>query len=142
MLYLQELAKQGPQQKYITVSARLPTFIGAPCALNVKYWVEAHEDSYFIHLEVQGELTVVCQRCMQDFTLNYKNPTTIAVARSDQRAEQLLEQHECIVSSNWQVNLEDLVVDDLHLYVPQAHNEIEDCDQEINQFLTGKAESY
>jgi uncharacterized protein len=40
------------------------------------------------------------------------------------------------------VDLEDLVVDDLHLYVPQFHQETNDCDQEINQFLTGKDESY
>ena len=142
MLYLQELAKQDAQQKQITVMERLPSFVAAPCQLNVGYQVEAKDDFYLIHLTVQGELTIICQRCMHEFQLSYKNPTTIAVARSDERAEQLLEQYECIVSTNWQVSLEDLVIDDLHLYAPQFHQEIKDCDQEINQFLTGKDESY
>lgn len=142
MLYLQELAKQGTQHKQLTVTERLPSFVVAPCQLDVTFQVELKEDFYLIHLEVKGDLTVVCQRCMNEFKLDYNNPTVVAVARSDERAEQLLEQYECIVSSNWQVSLDDLVVDDLHLYVPQFHQEIKDCDEEINQFLTGKVESY
>jgi len=142
MLYLQELAKQGSQHQHVTVRERLPSFIVTPCLLDVAYQIEAKEDFYLIHLEVQGELTIICQRCMQEFKLSYSNPTIIAVARSDERAEQLLEQYECIVSSNWQVNLEDLVVDDLHLYAPQFHHEIKDCDEEINRFLTGEVDSY
>jgi uncharacterized protein len=142
MLYLQELAKQDTHHKQIIVTERLPSFVSAPCQLEVTYQVEAQDNFYLIHLKVMGELTIICQRCMNEFKLSYNNPTTIAVARSDERAEQLLEQYECIVSSNWQVSLEDLVVDDLHLYVPQFHQEIKDCDQEINQFLTEKVESY
>ena len=93
-------------------------------------------------MEVSGELTVQCQRCIQEFNLKYNNSTTIAVTRNDERAEQLLEHYECIVSTNYQVNLEDLIIDELHLYVPQFHEETRDCDEEVNQFLTEKTESY
>lgn len=142
MLYLQDLAKQGLQHKKMSITKRLPSFISAPCALDVAYRVEAKDDYFLLHLDVKAELIIICQRCMQEYNLTYNNDTTIAAARSDERAEQLLEHYECIVSSNWQVNLEDLVVDELHLYAPQFHTDIKDCDEEINQFITEKNESY
>jgi uncharacterized protein len=136
MLYLQELAKQGQQSKTVTLTERVPHFIATPCELNVNYHVETREDFYLINLEVRGELTLLCQRCMDDFNYSYENNTIIAVCRDDARAEQLLERYECIVASNLQVSLEDLIIDELHLYAPQFHPEIEDCGNEINQFLT------
>lgn len=142
MLYLQELAKHGPHNQEITLIERLPSFLASPCHLNVTYQVEPKDDFYLIHLEVRGELEVTCQRCLNEFKLMYNNPTTIAVTRNDERAEQLLEHYECIVSTNYQVNLEDLVVDELHLYVPQFHEETKDCDRDVNQFLTEKTASY
>lgn len=141
MLYLQDLAKQDQQHKKICVTERLPSFIVAPCSLDVAYQVEAKEDYHLIHLKVSSTLTINCQRCMHEVQLDYNNATTIASARNEERAEQLLEQYECIVSSNWQVSLEDLVVDELHLYAPQFHPEINDCDEEINHFLTEKNEA-
>ena len=142
MLYLPEVVKHDPQQKKITINERLPSFIASPCQLNVLYDVKAEEGFYLINLEVNGELVVLCQRCLQEFNLTYNNQTKIAVARNDERAEQLLEHYECIVSTNHQVELEDLVIDELHLYVPQFHEETKDCDEEVNQFLIGQTESY
>lgn len=142
MLYLQELAKHGLQSKEVSLSERLPSFILAPCTVAVTYQAEPKEDFYLISLNVSGELTIICQRCMNEFKLQYNNPTTIAVTRDDGRAEQLLEHYECIVSNNYQVNIDDLVVDELHLYAPQFHEETKDCSEEVNQFLNEKTESY
>lgn len=142
MLHLPEMAKQDQQSKVVTIDERLPNFLIPPCHLNITYHVDAKDDYYLIHLQVVGNLNIACQRCMQEFPLSYDNHTTIAICRSDERAEQLLEYYECIVSSNWQVDLEELIIDELHLYVPQFHPEINDCDNEINQFLTGKIETY
>lgn len=141
MLHLPEMAKYGQQDKLITVNERLPVFL-APCHLTVNYNVEAKDDYYLIHLGVSGDLNITCQRCMDEFNFSYKNATIIAVCRNDERAEQLLEQYECIVSSNWQVDLEELIIDELHLYVPPFHPEINDCNNEINKFLTEKNETY
>lgn len=142
MLYLQELAKHGSQNQQLTLKERLPSFLASPCHVNVTFQVEPKEDFYLINLEVSGELVVTCQRCMNEFNLMYNNPTTIAVTRNDERAEQLLEHYECIVSMNYQVNLDDLIIDELHLYVPQFHEETKDCDGDVNQILTEKTESY
>jgi uncharacterized protein len=142
MLNMQELAKQSQHTKTMLIKERLPDFINTLCQVDVTYQVEAKDNFYLINLRVQGELNISCQRCMNEFQLSYDNPTVIAVCRNDERAEQLLEHYECIVSSNWQVELEDLVSDELHLYVPQFHQEINECDHEINQFLTPQIEAY
>lgn len=142
MLYLPEIIKLDLQTKTFTFHSRLPDFIVAPCEVTVTYHAEAKDDFYLMHLKVQGNLLVLCQRCMQEFPFPYDNETVIAVFRSDERAEQMLEHYECIVSSNGKVDLEELVIDELHLYAPQCHPEINDCDSEINQFLAGKNESY
>ncbi len=142
MLHLQEMAKQGQQTKTVKLMERLPSFITAPCQLTVNYHVQADDDYYLIHLETSGELTIHCQRCMQELPMQYNNQTTIAVCRSDERAEQLLEFYECVVSTNWQVDLVELITDELYLYAPQFHPEIEDCDSEINQILSAKIDTY
>ena len=137
MLHLPDMAKQGHQVKLLTIDDRLPSFLRAPCHLSVTYSIEANDDFYLLHLRVLGELNSICQRCLQEFHFSYDNPTNIAVCRSDERAEQLLEQYECVVSTNFQVDLEELIIDELHLYAPQVHPLVKDCDSEINKFITG-----
>lgn len=142
MLHLQDLAKQGQQTKALILKERLPDFLSPPCHLNVAYQVDAKDKFYLIHLSVAGDLNIICQRCMQEFTFHYDNKTEIAVCRNDEKAEQLLEHYECIVSETGQVALDDLVIDELHLYVPLFHPLITDCDSEINEILTTKNETY
>lgn len=142
MLHLPDLAKQGQHTRKIVINERLPDFIAAPCELEVIFQVKAEDNFYLINLQVRGELTITCQRCVHEFNLNYDNSTVVAVARSDERAEQLLEHYECIVASNWQVSLDDLIIDELHLYPPQFHQQISDCSAEVNEFLTEKIETY
>ncbi|HHJ0475419.1 TPA: DUF177 domain-containing protein, partial [Legionella pneumophila] len=136
MMHLQELAKHGQQEKEVILNERLPSFVSPGCHLHASYHIEAKDDFYLIHLRVQGNLNSICQRCMENFTVCYNNSTVIAVCRSDERAEQLLSQYECLVSSNWQVDLNELIIDELHLYAPQVHPDINECANEINEILT------
>jgi uncharacterized protein len=142
MLHLPDSAKQAHQVKLVTLGERLPVFLSDPCHLTISYHVDANDGYYLIHMNVSGNLNITCQRCMEQFISYYNNDTTIAVCRTDERAEQLLEQYECIVASNWQIDLEELVIDELHLYAPPFHPEINDCDSEINEILTVKNETY
>jgi uncharacterized protein len=141
MLHLQDLAKQEQHTKEITLKERLPQFVTVPCTLNVRYHVEAKDDYYLIHLHVEGALHLQCQRCLDEFDYHYDNNTLIAACKSDERAEELLEHYECIVSPTFQITLDDLIIDELHLYAPQFHPELTDCSSAITQFLTGKNES-
>ena len=141
MFHLPDMAKQGQRNKTITISERLPHFVTKACELHVTYQVEAKDNFYLVNLHVNGELQLQCQRCLEEFNYPYDNNTVIAVCRDEERAEQLLEHYECIVSPNLQITLDDLIIDELHLYAPQFHPEITECSSEINQFLTDKNDS-
>ncbi|MBI2786490.1 MAG: DUF177 domain-containing protein [Legionella longbeachae] len=137
MQYLQEMIKQGLQTKIITLNERLPFFIISPCQLQVNYQVEAKDDFYLLDLHAKGELHIQCQRCLDEFNFPYNNSTEVAICRSDERAEQVQELYECIVSENLQLSIEEILIDELHLYVPQFHPNTNDCNSEINQILVG-----
>lgn len=137
MLHLQEMIKYGQQANTVTLSERLPTYLAAPCQLQVTYQVEMKDDFYLIQLHVTADLAVQCQRCLGEFIYPYDNRTEVAVCSTDERAEQVLEHYECIVSANFQVRLEDVLIDELHLYAPQFHYEMNECNSETNQILMG-----
>lgn len=134
MLYLQDLAKQREQTTNLIITERLPAFLLAPCSLTVRYHVEAKDNFYLIHMHTTGLINVVCQRCLNAFVNSFDNQTEIAVCQSYEQTKLLL-QYECIVSNNWQVVLEDLITDELHLYVDQFHFDKNDCDSEIIKIL-------
>lgn len=136
MLNLHDLVKQETQNKTVTLSDRLPHYLSSPCEVTARYQAKIKDDFYLLELHVSGALTVTCQRCMEDYDLAYDNMTQLAVCRTDERAEQLLEHFECVVSKNGSIELEELIIDELHLYVPHFHPEISDCSSEVNQFLT------
>ncbi len=142
MLHLQDLAMQKEHTRKLTLSERLPDFLLAPCVLDVTYGVQAEDDFYLIHLRVDGVITLLCQRCMHEFSYPYTNQTTIAVCSTETRAEALLEHYECVVSSDGLVALEDLIIDELHLYVPQNHPDIQQCDEDVTHILNGNNETY
>lgn len=136
MLNLHDLVKQDAQNKIFTLSDRLPHYLSSPCEVTARYQATIEDNFYLLELQVSGAFTVTCQRCMEDYNLPYDNMTKLAICRTDERAEQLLEHYECVVSNNGFIELEELIIDELHLYIPHFHPEISDCSSEVNQFLT------
>lgn len=141
MLHLHELAKQSSQERQVTLESRLPAHVISPCVLKVTYQVKAFDNYYLLKLETQGDLHLVCQRCLQAFDYAYINASQIAICQTDERANQLQEQYECIVSPHYQVQLSELITDELHLYSPQFHSEMKDCGSDILRILSENGES-
>ncbi|TAL64053.1 MAG: metal-binding protein [Legionella sp.] len=139
MLHLNDLVKQDQHTKELSITERLPSYIATPCHVKVTYQVEAKDKFYLIRMNVCGDLTISCQRCLDEFVFPYENQTEIAACRTDERAEQLLEMYECVVAPMDQVDLTDLVVDELHLYAPLFHAQASDCADEITQIFNEKS---
>lgn len=143
MLRLQELSQQqGLSHQNFTLDQRLPLFIKGPCDLTVAYEVKAEQGFYLLNLRTKGLLALTCQRCMEEFSLTYENATILAVCEQEARAEELLADYECIVSAKGQIDLKELLIDELHLYAPQTHEDQSLCDDEINRILMGTIETY
>lgn len=130
-----DAAKAGPQNVKIELQQRLPAYVAGPCVLDCQFKVIAVENYYLITLDIDSVVSVICQRCLGEFNHHYINQTTLAVCASDEIAEKLMELYECVVSSDGHIELEELLTDELHLYVPEFHSDIENCDQEINRFI-------
>lgn len=141
-LHLATLAKQGISEQPLTLKERLPAYIHGPLHLMTQYQVEAKQDYFVLKLHVSGELLIDCQRCMDAFSIPYQNTTELALVKTDERAEQLLSQYECVLCPTGQIDLADLVIDELYLYAPLFHLEEKDCNEEIRQIIAHNNETY
>ena len=138
---LKTYAKQsGLQHVVIKLQERLPEPIHSPCELSCDFHVVGYGDYYLLTLEVAGELTVSCQRCLQAFQHEYRNKSQLAVCVNDTVAEALMEHFECIVADDDQVDLADLLADELYLFSPEVHDDFASCDTEISQLIGGQDE--
>jgi uncharacterized protein len=124
-------AHSASQQVSITVSERLPYHIVSDCTLNCDYFVRAFADYYVLTLEVSGIIPIHCLRCLEVFKYNYSNHTELALCRDEAMAENLMESYECIVCNQDEADLACILTDELHLYVPEKHPDLIDCNHEI-----------
>jgi uncharacterized protein len=133
-------AKARQQNTTVELKERLPAHIVLPCQVACQFVVKSFYRYYLITLKADSILTLICQRCLKEFTYHYRNQTELAVCDSDKMAEQLMDQYECIVSPNELVDLNELLTDELHLYGPEFHPQVSDCNNEVSRFInTGKS---
>jgi uncharacterized protein len=66
--------------------------------------------------------------------------TLLAVCQNDIQAETLMEQFECVVAVDSQINLLEVLADDLHLFAPEKHTHLADCNPEIRQWIVEQDE--
>lgn len=120
---------------YVDIDKRLPASLQGPFKIQCNYSL-IHCDSYYLlNLEVKGDITVICQRCLDGFNYPYFSKNVIAICNTDEQAEQLMENYDAVVADNNQIDLREIVTDELHLYAPEFHQEITQCNEEINKFI-------
>lgn len=129
-------AKQaGSKRIVVHLQERLPERIDSPCELNCDFSILNRGDYYLLSLHVKGRLAVTCQRCLDVFEHLYDHQSEIAICADDVLAERLMKQFECIVALQDEIDLMDIVTDGLHLYVPEKHSDIMDCNKEIKHWI-------
>ncbi|RMX18404.1 metal-binding protein [Legionella jordanis] len=139
LVNLKNLAAQNEETSVnLELEERLPPQLLGPCQITCHFSVQRVDNYYVLDLSVNSNLTSVCQRCLKEFSYPYNNQTRLAIVDSEAMADRLMEQYECVVSDGYQVNLKELVTDELHLYAPQMHDKISDCDSEMKHFIVGE----
>jgi uncharacterized protein len=118
----------------IELTTRLPAFVNAPVILTCELNVDDNKGFYLLNMRVCGLIQITCQRCLEDFSYDYENNAQIAVCGTDERALELMADYECMVSNDFQVDLNDVLTDDMHLYCPERHLNELDCCEIVNQF--------
>ncbi|RUQ81885.1 YceD family protein [Legionella septentrionalis] len=133
---LKTLAKEANAQSFaIRLDHRLPPHVDGVCQLVCDIQVEERNDYYLLSLQARGDVRIICQRCLTAFPFLYENQTQIAICSQDEIAERLMEQYECIVLPGSQVDLTEILIDDLYLFTPEKHENLEDCDVETRSFI-------
>lgn len=139
LLNLKLLTTSQQQHHRVYLEERLPFFINTPCWVDCCYQVQKESRYTLLHMEISAELTVICQRCLSEFSVKHTNKTTLALCETESIANELMSDYECIVVSDGVVSLDDLIADDLHLYVPQKHEVVQDCDSVATTYLGEEA---
>lgn len=132
--------KSSFEQSNFSLKDRLPEHIHAPCEVACSFLVEDCRNYYKLNLKILALLNITCQRCMADFKYAYQNDSNIAVCRNDDVADELMSSMECIISTQGEVELEDIITDDLYLYAPDRHENPCDCDDAVNKWLKETSE--
>ncbi|MCE3043748.1 DUF177 domain-containing protein [Legionella sp. 16cNR16C] len=123
------------QQALLELTERLPQHIQPPCELVCQFKIEFCRNYYLLSMTVSGKLTIICQRCLNEFTCDYSNSTELALCASETIAEKLMAEFETVVYEKDEVDLKQLVTDELFLYSPMLHEHVEDCDAEMQQHM-------
>lgn len=131
-------AQHSPKPVQIELSARLPDNIEHACSLDCEYQVQSYGHYYLLKLATKGDIVITCQRCLHEFNHHYSNQTTLAICDSNELAEQLMNDYECISSTNGEIDLNEVLTDELYLFVPDKHLNFEECNKEVQQFINAK----
>lgn len=137
-LNLQDLAKKAEKtQIELDIQERLPSHLTLPCHVSASLTVKRQDDYFLLALESSASLNVICQRCSEQFQTDWKNYTELAICDNDARAEALLPIYECMVSADKaEPDLESIITDELHLYSPQFHPDMESCDKIVHRYIS------
>lgn len=130
-----QLSRSWSEPVHLENFPRLPSHIEAPCSLDCAFLVEAVDNYYLLHLQVKGKLTMICQRCLHTWQYDYENSSTLAICDTDAQAEQLLTDYESMVIRNGKVDLLEILNDELYLFTPESHPDINQCDSSVDKYL-------
>lgn len=138
LINLKTAANLAIQHSALEITQRLPQQVQPPCKLACDYSVSQRDNYYLLNLAVDGVVVVNCQRCLHDFNYHYINSTEIAICNTEAQADELMSRYECIVSDAPTLDLSELITDELHLYLPQNHEDTTLCDPLITSFIGKK----
>ena len=112
----------------LTVQDRLPLWIGSPCQVHCSFLVTSMSDYYVLQLTITAILPMTCQRCLRQEDFSYHHSIDIALCRTESRADTLMSSYDCIVVEGDTLDLETVIVDELHLSSPPIPHETTQCD--------------
>lgn len=125
----------GRQQAIVTLSERLPSHVCQTSPLLCDFEVTASGQYDLLELHIQGQISVICQRCLSSFDHAYMHSVRLAICYDEQLAEKMMAHYETVVADNFQVNLTDIVTDELYLSVPEKHEDFTACHGETIGFM-------
>ena len=95
-----------------------------------------------VHVKVQADVVVTCQRCLEAMPERLASENTLAVVLTDEQAAQLPRQLDPLLVEEQASKLWDIVEDELILAMPPySYHDTEDCKKRIADFSDPEPES-
>ena len=105
----------------LTLSERLPHQVHSPCTIHCTWDLEQVKNVYKLHLKLNAELTLICQRCLEPFTYLFEHENTLAMCKNEPTLERLMADYDCVHLTDTFLDFTDILTDELHLYAPEKH---------------------
>jgi uncharacterized protein len=121
-------AKQiTPKDLTITLNNRLPSWVQSPCQINCTIKITSCGNFYLLNLTMDAVLHITCQRCLSTVHSPFHHTTELALCFNEEKANDLMTMYDTVVVESDELNLDDLLTDELHLFAPEIPHEIEVC---------------
>ena len=135
LLDLNKLASaQKKLEVDVNIDGRLPTQVALPFTVHCQLEVNPNPDYSMLVLDMSARLNLICQRCCDSFEHVFTQHLKIAVCETEEKAQTHME-YECIVAPKGMVNLNDILIDTCHLYLPEFHINPSECNPEVQNYL-------
>ncbi|NBX84093.1 MAG: metal-binding protein [Gammaproteobacteria bacterium] len=111
----------------VILEDRLPSFVIEPIEMTFSYEVEKEGPLNLLTIHEKAYPKIQCQRCMEECSQPFEHTSQIAICSSDEIAQQYQSSYDLIVASDFILEINDILIDDLHLYLPNFHKKIDQC---------------
>jgi len=93
------------------------------------------ENRYVIHVAVEADVSVTCQRCLEPMPAHLTSDNTLAVVWTDEQAAHLPRHLDPLIVAQDACNLWELVEDELILAMPPfSYHDTQECKERIAGF--------
>lgn len=128
MIALKTYSKRAtPTATTLNITERLPAWVVPPCQLDCSFLITSISDYYLLKFDIKGHLSITCQRCLEQDGFEYAHSAEIAICHTESRADALMSLYDTIVVEGEFVDLEAVIVDELHLSLPHMPHDEAAC---------------
>lgn len=133
---LPEFAKvQEIQHKSFMLTDRLPQYINGNIVVDCTFHVKKHDNGYILSLKTQAKPEIICQRCLNLFKYDYFYSNDLLICDNEDIANSKMQQYECVVVKTYNIVLQDILTDDLYLFLPDKHPQNECSFENLTKYL-------
>ena len=114
----------------LLLDERLPFFVEKPFEIRFEYSVEHKGDIYFLVIDEEGMVPLLCQRCFDECIYDYKHRTELAVCKDDLVVEKYQDSYDIIVLPDLILDIKGVLIDNMYLFLPENHENIDQCNKD------------
>ena len=119
----------------IFLAERLPIFVNQPISIDFNYSIQRFDEYYLISIEEKSSVQLICQRCSEAWVEEHAHTTELMICFNEKTAERLQNEYDVIVLPDLILDIKEVLLDNMHLFLPEKHENIDQCNQDQLKLL-------